>query len=84
MFVLDWRWQQQSEERECSAFLQEELEGPPATPLIAFEEGCTTGYTRKLIVQQREKMPGAVLSKAFSSIRTRQPGLFGCIPNLLS
>ena len=54
----------QSEARECSACLQEELEGPLATPLIAFGEGCTTGYTRKLIVQQREKMRGAVLSKA--------------------
>ena len=54
----------QSEARECSAFLQEELEGPLAVPLIAFGEGCSTGHTRKLIVQQREKLRGAVLSQA--------------------
>ena len=40
------------------------LQGPLAAPLAGFGEGSKTGYTRKLIVQQREKLRAAVLAKA--------------------
>ena len=54
----------QQEARECCIFLEEDLEGPLAIPLVALGEGCETGYTRKLLVQQRERLRAAVLSRA--------------------
>ena len=53
-------------------FWEEELEGTLGVEGTGVGEGSVTGSTRKKVVEQREKLRGAVLSKALENYPDRQ------------
>ena len=58
-------WNEMQEEaRQACAYLGEDLTGSLAVPAIGLGEGCKSGHTRALIVEQREKLRAQVLAKA--------------------
>ena len=54
----------QTEARQCSAFLGQDLEGHLAVQAQGIGGGSVDGSTRKAVVQQREDLRGAVLTEA--------------------
>ena len=48
---------------QCGEWVGEELEGGLAAPVSGVDKGCTTGATRKVVVEQMEKLWGKVLKK---------------------
>ena len=58
-----WRGLQE-EARQAAAYLGEEVAVPLATPVAGLGEGCVTGHTRALVVEQRERLRARVLEKA--------------------
>ena len=67
---LSAAWQLlQAEAQEAAAYLGEELTGALAAPVAGLGEGCRTGHTRALVVEQREKLRASVLSKALQEHR---------------
>ena len=62
----------QVEARGLVNFLEEELEGTLGVEVTGVGEGSVTGSTRKKVVEQREKLRGAVLSKALENHPDRQ------------
>ena len=54
----------QSEARQCSTFLDQELEGHLAVEVGGIGGGSVDGSTRRAVVQQREEIRGAVLKEA--------------------
>ena len=54
----------QEEARQACTYLGLGLQGPLAAPVVGLGEGCTTGHTRALVVEQREELRGKVLSQA--------------------
>ena len=58
----------QSEARQCTAYLGQELDGHLAVPVEGVGEGSVDGSTRKAVVQQREELRGAVLKVGLSRL----------------
>ena len=56
----------QKEAEQCSTFLGQELDGHLAVQVEGMGEGSVDGKTRRLVVQQREELRGAVLKEALS------------------
>ena len=51
----------------CSEWLGEELGGSLGQPVEGVGEGCVTGSTRKMVVEQMDKIWGSVLKKGLES-----------------
>ena len=62
---LEAAWQGLKEEAmQAAAYLGEEIAAPLAAPVAGLGEGCVTGHTRALVVEQREGLRARVLDKA--------------------
>ena len=58
----------QSEARQCTRYLGQELDGHLAVPVEGVGEGSVDGSTRKAVVQQREELRGAVMKVGLSRL----------------
>ena len=58
----------QREAEQCSTFLGQDLEGHLAVQVEGMGQGSVDGKTRRLVVQQREELRGAVLKVALSKM----------------
>ena len=56
----------QTEAEQCCTFLGQDLDRHLAVPVQGMGEGSVDGKTRRLVVQQREELRGAVLKEALS------------------
>ena len=62
----------QREATQCAEYLGQELVGPLAVPVEGVGEGAVDGRTRKLVVQDREELRGAVMKVALSRLPDQQ------------
>ena len=58
----------QTEARQCSIFLDQELVGPLAAEVQGIGNGSVDGSTRRAVVQQREEFRGAVMTEALGRL----------------
>ena len=54
----------QREAQEATTYLETELTGTLSAPVAGLGNGCKTGHTRALLVEQREELRAKVLAKA--------------------
>ena len=60
------------EASQCAVWLDDELDGALAQPVGGAGMGCVTGATRKLVVEQLERLWGKVLKTAIDNHADRR------------